>query len=390
VINLDSRLEELIEKNSKKENEDLNYLFSKYKITTYAKKKIQTYADRIAVLYGEPIEVLGFNTAPINSFDNIHYGAVLALNQTVSNGLCDQNSLKSYFDTKDVVLADGKKIVGWWHSHGEYLLSPSPKDKDFFRKLVSTSIQSSLLKLKPDSKIIGEIPYKIIKSEKDVDKKLIISSNEYFSKNIVLTMDDFKKGKNFKVKDIRLETFRGMPFSQMYIVNALNHEPYREFGIIDINNPENDLSNKDLIKKRFNITYIRNPPIEVLNNDYNKKIDINKIDEELKNQVYVDGKLLRDIVEKKSKHYLVPKSIEKNNSKNEFYNSKHLDGCENSLEQGIQKASKDIVVDLAKNYSTEEIVNGLKKNSCGKNLTKNKTKSQNKSLYQKFIDFFTK
>ncbi len=388
---MDSRLEELIEQNSKNKNEDVNYLFSKYKITSYAKNKIQKYADRVAALYGKPIEVLGFNTAPINSFDNIHYDAFLALNQTVSSGLCDQNSLKSYFDTKNKIAADGKKIVGWWHSHGEYFLNPSSKDKDFFRKLVSTSVHSSLLKLKPDSKIIGETPYEIIHPEKEgANKKLIIGSNEYLLKSLVLVIDDFKKGKNFKVKDIRLETFRGMPFSQMYIVNALNHEPYREFGVIDVNKPENDLSNPELIREKFDITYIRNPALEILDLYGNKKIDANVIDEELKNRVYVDGKLLRDIVEEKRKHYFLPTKFEINKSDSITYSPKKDIESENnkSLEQGIEKTGKD-VVDIKK-YSNEEMAKTLRKGRYENKIDKQKKKYQRSSLYRTFFGLFKK
>lgn len=391
---MDAQLEEKIRYNPKKV--DINGYFSKYQISNFAQKKIQTYADRIAELYGEPIEVLGFNTAPLDKFDMIHYGAVVALDQTVSGGLCDQNSLKSYFKTKEKVKADGQKIVGWWHSHGDNHLSPSPKDKDFFEKLIATSVDSSLLELDPYVNLIGEVPYKYKIEKKDGNKILTIESNEYLLKNIVLVLENFAAGENFRIKDIRLESFKGIPFSQMYIVNALKEEPYREFGIIDINDKVNDISDIDFANKKYNITYKRNLDSEILDIYDNKNIDINKIDEELKNQVYVDGKLLRDIVEKRnSRKFTVLENLQAKEESEEVIDLTKKENREKgreSLEKDIEKVRKETTVDLTKIYSTEERIKGLRSehyNNSSKELVE-KTKSQKKSFGRRFIDFISK
>ncbi len=334
---MNAHLEETLFYNPKKPN--IDELFSKFKITNYAYNKIQTYADRITALYGEPIELIGFITSPIDKFDGIAYNAVLALDQTVAGSKCDQNSFESYHKTEEKIEENGNKITGWWHSHGNHYLVPSQKDMGYFKVMVREKAEDSLLELEPNVKLFGNLPYSYELNEKNNLKILKIKSNDSLFKNVELTLDDFVLEEKFKVRNIKLVTFRGLPYCQMYIVNSKKEKPYRSFGIID-------LDDKFIHKE--------NMPFDFLDIYDNKKIDINKIDEEIKNEVYVDEILMKDIVEKKSsKKIVVEKEIESE--------EKGFTDEEVSREEKLREIKEETALDLIEKYSKKSMAEDFPK-----------------------------
>ena len=88
-------------------------------ITRYAYEKAFRYAKLVMERKNRSVEVGGFLTTPKDAKDRVARDAFLARDQEVRVGFYEL-SAKNVLKAKKELEKKGRKVIGWWHSHGRF------------------------------------------------------------------------------------------------------------------------------------------------------------------------------------------------------------------------------------------------------------------------------
>ncbi|MBT7928522.1 Mov34/MPN/PAD-1 family protein [Candidatus Peregrinibacteria bacterium] len=197
----------------------------KITITRYAYTKMHLYAKLIKSITESPLECYGYLTAERDKDDGIATDAIIPVQQYVTTSSCTVNP-DSELRTIEQIRSDNRKIIGWWHSHGDHPTFHSTTDVENFSRLSSMLYSHNQLTVETERVQWKETEHKAEWINND-SRTLRIRDPQNLDRVIEIEIEETRINQP-NVKNITSKRKIKKGFAYSVVVNSLDEEPYGE------------------------------------------------------------------------------------------------------------------------------------------------------------------